>query len=145
MFKEYNIQKIYTLPMCNKKQKSFGFENIEEVRFYLDEELPFTEKGKYYYNERGINLYDTDALILFQYGGKILGYGIFKDRNCDDKYYQFYPKSIYNIDEISAEEFRSAYPSLRKFTRMKIIPLDYLKQISLLLKRKRKTYLELKH
>ena len=145
MFKEYDIKKIYILAMCNRKQKSFGFEDINEVRDYLDEELPLTKEGRYYYNERGIDLYDTDALILFQYEGKILGYGIFMDRNCDDRYFQFYPESIHNIEEISAEEFRSVYPSLKKFTRMKKISLDYLKPISLLLKRKRKSYVTLKY
>ena len=136
MFREYDIKEIRILPMCNTEQKEYGFENDDEVRNYLSEELPLTETGKYYYNERGIDLYDTDALILFQYGGRILGFGIFNDRNCDDRYFQFYPESIHNVEEISADELRSIYPSFKRFVRMKKIPLEYLKSIALLLEKK---------
>ena len=146
MFRTYDIKEIRILPMCNtQQQKEYGFENDDEVRDYLSEGLPSTEKGKYYYKERGIDLYDTDALILFQYGGRILGYGIYKDRNCDDRYFQFYPESIHNVEEISADEVRSVYPSFKRFVRMQKIPLDYLEAITPLLKRKQKLFVASKH
>lgn len=126
--------------MSKEKGKKYSFKDIDEVRDYLEEGLPVTEEGRYYYVERGINLYDTDALILFQFNAEIVGYGIFKDRKYDERYFQFYPESIHNIEEISAEELRSVYPPLKGLTRTQIIPLDYLKPISLLLKRKQKSY-----
>ncbi len=91
-------------------------------------------------SERGNDLYDTDALILFQYGGKILGFGIVQDRNSDDRYFQFYPESIHNVEQISADELRSVYPSFKRFVRMKKIPLKYLKSITLLLEKKQKSF-----
>jgi len=145
MFRAYDIKEIYILPMCDKKQKTYGFMNDDEVRDYLSEELPLTKKGKYYYNEIGIDLYDTDALILFQYHAKILGYGVYNDRNCDDRYFQFYPNSIHNVKAISAEELRAIYPDFKEFTRMKKIPLSFLESISHLLKRKQKLFEASKH
>lgn len=145
MFRTYDIKEIRILPMCNEKQKDYGFVDDDHVRNYLSEKLPLTEEGKYYYNERGIDLYDTNALILFQYNGKIMGYGIYKDRNCDGRYFQFYPDSIHNIEVISAEELRSVYPSFKGFTRMQKIPLDFLKPITFLLEKKQKLFVAFKH
>ncbi len=32
MFREYDIKEIRIMPMCNTKQKEYGFENDDEVR-----------------------------------------------------------------------------------------------------------------
>ena len=47
---------------------------------------------------------------------------------------------VHNVEEISADELRSVYPSFKRFVRMKKIPLEYLKPITHLLKKKQKSF-----
>lgn len=52
---------------------------------------------------------------------------------------------VHNVEEISADEVRSVYPSFKRFVRMQKIPLDYLEAITPLLKRKQKLFVASKH
>ena len=108
----YNIQEIRILPMDKKEE----FPTLEEARMFLAVEL-IQRDGKYYYRERGMSIKGDHALILFQYGTSIIGYGILEDvipDICTDTingktvryngYFQFLTMSIHNISSISLNE-----------------------------------------
>ncbi len=92
MFKGYQIERIQLLPMSDREDDN-GFED-EEVRDFLGRELAGND-GIYGYNERGIDLEDTDALILFQFHNNIMGYGVYQTRNREEKYYKFWVCRIF--------------------------------------------------
>ncbi len=62
MFDSYDIKEIRCLPMDSQDE----FINEDEVREFFDTGLA-EEEGRYYYHQNGINLKNTDALVLFQY------------------------------------------------------------------------------
>ena len=139
MFENYKIERIQLLPMSDKENDN-GFEDEHEVRDFLDSELAEND-GIYGYNERGIDLEDTDALILFQFQNNIVGYGIYQTRNREEKYYKFYTDTIYNTEKISANELRKIIPEFTHFSRVKqIINMQYFDVISLLLQKKKNTF-----
>ncbi len=139
MFRDYQIKRIQLLPMSDREDDN-GFEDEEEVREFLDRELAEND-GIYGYNERGIDLEDTDALILFQFHNNVMGYGVYQTRNREEKYYKFYADTIYNTEKITADELRKVVPDFTHFSRVKqIIDMQYLGAILLLLQKKKKSY-----
>lgn len=139
MFEKYKIKRIQLLPMSDREDDN-GFENENEVRDFLDRELAEND-GIYGYNERGIDLEDTDALILFQFQNNIVGYGVYQTRNREEKYYKFYADTIYNTEKITADELGKIIPEFTHFSRVKqIIDMQYIDEISLLLQKKKNTF-----
>lgn len=143
MFKNYQIKRIQLLPMSDREDDN-GFADEEEVREFLDSELAEND-GIYGYNERGIDLEDTDALILFQFHNNVIGYAIYQTRNREEKYYKFYTDSIYNTEKITADELSKAVPDFTHFSRVKqIIDMQYLDAIFLLLEKKKNHITEIR-
>lgn len=139
MFENYKIKRIQLLPMSDKENDN-GFEDENEVRDFLDRELAEND-GVYGYNEKGIDLEDTDALILFQFQNNIVGYGVYQTRNREERYYKFYADTIYNTEKISADELGKIIPEFTHFSRVKqIIDMQYFDVISLLLQKKKNTF-----
>ena len=139
MFENYKIERIQLLPMSDKEYNN-GFKDEEEVQDFLEREL-IEEDGRYIYNKKGIALENTDALILFQFQNNILGYGIYQTRNRKEKYYKFYADTIYNIEKITANEFKKIVPVFKKSSNVKqIIDMEYFNTISLLLQKKKNVF-----
>lgn len=139
MFENYKIKRIQLLPMSDREYDN-GFEDENEVRDFLDRELAEND-GIYGYNKRGIDLEDTDALILFQFRNNIVGYGVYQTRNREEKYYKFYADTIYNTEKITADELGKIIPKFTHFSRVKqIIDMQYIDEILLLLQKKKNTF-----
>lgn len=139
MFENYKIKRIQLLPMSDREDDN-GFEDENEVRDFLDRELAEND-GIYGYNKRGIDLEDTDALILFQFRNNIVGYGVYQTRNREEKYYKFYADTIYNTEKITADELGKIIPKFTHFSRVKqIIDMQYIDEILLLLQKKKNTF-----
>lgn len=137
MLEKYNIEQICLLPMG--QDENIGFSSEEEVRDFFDNDL--SENGIYYYGKRGLDIYNQDTLILFQYNGFIIGYGVLKTRNYEKGYYQFYPESIHNIEKISSVEFKAVNPDFKKFGQgMASVCIEFLEPISVLLKIKQAVF-----
>lgn len=146
MFSNYAIQEIRLLPLSKEKE----FPTWNDVTDYLDHDLPVKYNWKFWYREKGIDLENTDALILFQYDAQIVGHGVFKTRVAIEQppemvrgelviyhgYNEFYPNSVRRIHPITSQELTVIAPDFRRFSRMKKIDLKYLAQICQLLKQK---------
>ncbi|MEZ3423936.1 MAG: hypothetical protein K1W39_09505 [Lachnospiraceae bacterium] len=149
MFDSYDIKEIRCLPMDSQDE----FINEDEVREFFDTGLA-EEEGRYYYHQNGINLKNTDALVLFQYNGNIVAYGIFKTREKEvltaevhgkqityNGYNLFDTESVHNIEKISSEEFRALNPAFKRFSQsMQKTDINLLKPLSILLEKKRKAF-----
>lgn len=138
MFEGYNITQIRFLPM-NNENDDYGFTSEKSVREFFSKEL--VKDGKYYYGAKGLNIYDQDALILFQYNANIIAYGVLMTRNYDDGYYQFYKESIHNVEKISSAEFKAVNPDFKRFGNyMGDVNIELLEPISTLLKNKQEVF-----
>lgn len=138
MFEKYNITQIRFLPM-NNENDDYGFTSEESVRDFFSNEL--VKDGKYYYGAKGLDIYDQDALILFQYGAHIVAYGVFMTRDYDNGYYQFYKESIHNIEKISSVEFKAVNPDFKRFGNyMGDVKIELLEPITVLLKVKQMVF-----
>ena len=151
MFTGYAIQEIRLLPMDDKIE----FLTWKSVRDFLAAGLA-SQDWEYWYHERGINLKDTDAVVLFQYKASIVGYGVFRTRVKTGPYPEmvngqlltyhgynkFYPNSVENIEPITASEFAQIVPKFRKFCQsMQKIDLSHLAEISKLLEYKQSIFI----
>lgn len=151
MFTGYAIQEIRLLPMDDQIE----FPTWKSVREFLAAGLA-SQDWEYWYHERGIDLENTDALVLFQYKASIVGYGVFMTRKkegpCSEMvngqlltyhgYNKFYPNSVENIDPITASEFTRIVPKFRKFCQsMQKIDLSHLAEISHLLQYKQSIFI----
>lgn len=153
MFENYNIKEIRCLPMDSK----YEFLDEKEVREFFSTGLE-QQNGRYYYHQNGINLEDTDALVLFQYMGSIVAYGIFKTRIKDklisevhgieityNGYNQFDTQSVHNIEKISSEEFKALNPGFKRFSQsMQKVNIKLLEPLSILLQEKEKLLIKSK-
>ncbi len=149
MFNNYNIKEIRCLPMDSQ----YEFINEDEVREFFNTGLA-EQGGRYYYQQRGINLKDTKALVLFQYNGNIVAYGIFITREKEvvtgeshgkqityNGYNLFDIESIHNIEKISSEEFRVLNPAFKRFSQsMQKTDIKLLNPLLRLLEKKRKAF-----
>lgn len=129
MNNKYRIQEIRILPMDRKEE----FKTEEEARKFLSTELIQPERdGKYYYRERGINIKNGYALILFQYYTSIIGYGILRNTKEDkvqdvidgkkiqyNGYLQFFITSIHNIANITLNEIQQIDKRITHFSNPK--------------------------
>lgn len=137
MFGDYQIQQIRLLPMSRKDE--FGCPTEEAARAFLAGEL--SEDGVYVYEQKGLNIKDQDALILFQYNGGVIGYGVFRFRNYAEGYQQFYPESVHNTERISSVELKAVCPDFNRFGQdMKKLDIACLEPLSVLLKVKQAVY-----
>lgn len=141
----YHIGEIRILPM----DKTEEFKTEKEARDYLTTEL-IEKDGKYYYRERGLDVYNPYALILFQYDASIIGYGILKDSEADGctgridgkiinykGYFQFFTVSIHNVEKITLNEIRQIDGHIEQFTNAKHhIDIKYYDAIYALLLKK---------
>lgn len=108
MFEKYDIKEIRILVTSSDLE----FKTINEIREYLRRELPKDEEGKYWYREHGIDVEDTDVLVVFWYKNKGIGCGVLHNREKEIKdvykgYLQFYPETIFNITDITEEEIHN--------------------------------------
>lgn len=123
----YNIQEIRILPMDRKEE----FKTEEAARKFLATELVQLD-GKYYYRERGIDVKNVYALILFQYGTSIIGYGILRNVKdgaimdiIDGKriqyngYLQFFAMTIHNIANVALSEIQQIDKRITHFSNPK--------------------------
>lgn len=148
MYEKYNIMEIRFLPMGKNE-----FKTVEEAREFLRYQLPKTQDGDYWYQEKGIDS-NGDLLVLFRIQGYIIGSGIFKEREkfpeaimSDGKEYhginRFYPETIFNIDSINLSEYQSIDKDLKSFTQsIKKTDMKYLNKILSLVHKKWKSYNE---
>lgn len=137
MFEDYHIEQIRLLPMGQKPES--GFPTEEAAREFLAGE--FSEDGVYVYEKKGLNIRDQDALILFQYDGGIIGYGVFQSRNYEEGYQQFYPESVHNTERISSVELKAVCPEFNCFGQgMTKLDIESLAPLSVLLKVKQAVY-----
>ena len=123
----YHIGEIRILPM----DKTEEFKTEKEARDFLATEL-IERDGKYYYRERGLDVRNPYALILFQYDASIIGYGILKDSKADgdtgtidgkiinyEGYFQFFTVSIHNVEKITLNEIQQIDGHIEQFTNAK--------------------------
>ena len=147
MLEGYDIGQIRFLPMDSKVE----FKAEEDVRNFLEKGLAEMD-GEYYYRTQAMLSVDADTLVLFQYKGGIVGYGIFEERVdlpepvIDEGleyngYYNFYIESIHNITKISAKEFSKINPDFKRFGNyIGNMKLEYLDELLLLLQIKQKDF-----
>lgn len=127
MINPYNIGEIRILPMDRKEE----FKTEDAARKFLFNEL-VKQDGKYYFRERGIDIKNGYALILFQYGTSIIGYGILesvKDDSIIDEiggkriqyngYLSFFTMSIHNIANITLDELQQIDKRITHFSNAK--------------------------
>lgn len=105
MFEKYDIKEIRILTTSSELE----FETEEEIRDYLNHELPKDQEGKYWYREKGIEVEGKDILVIFWYKNKGIGCGILHNRVKEkfgiySGYLEFYPETVFNICPISEEE-----------------------------------------
>lgn len=111
----YHVGEIRILPM----DKTEEFKTEKAAREFLATKLIEKEDGKYYYRERGLDVGNPYALILFQYDASIIGYGILKDNVAEGRtepidgkivnykgYFQFFTVSIHNVEKITLKEIQ---------------------------------------
>lgn len=100
MFEKYDIKEIRILTTSSELE--FGTE--EEIREYLGYTLPKAEEGRYWYRERGIDVKDKDILVIFWYRNKGIGCGILYGRDKEEGFLNFYPETVFNINDITEDE-----------------------------------------
>ena len=109
----YIISEIRFLPMSNKV-----FTTLEQVKDFIINIMP-NRDGKYYYKSSKM-IVEKNSFVLFQYEGKLVGYGIalenvdLKKTYIDESgeeyngYYRFAENSlVYLEDAITADEFKT--------------------------------------
>lgn len=145
----YHIQEIRLLPMDKEEE----FKTEADVRKFLAADL-IQRDGKYYYRERGIIVENGYALILFQYDGAVIGYGVLKDvvkDECTDVidgktieykgYLQFFTISVHNVEKITLAEITKISNNIKKFSQSKqFIEMERFDQVYSLLRKKQIEY-----
>ncbi len=145
----YHIQEIRLLPMDKEEE----FKTEADVRKFLAADL-IQRDGKYYYRERGIIVENGYALILFQYDGAVIGYGVLKDvvkDECADVidgktieykgYLQFFTISVHNVEKITLAEITKISNNIKKFSQSKqFIEMERFDQVYSLLRKKQIEY-----
>lgn len=151
MTNPYNIGEIRILPMDKKEE----FKTEEEVREFLSVEL-IKRDGKYYFRERGMDIKDGYALVLFQYDAAIIGYGILKDVESDictdvvdgktiqyNGYFQFLTMSIHNISRVALREVQQIEERITHFSNPKWrIGMEHFDEIYRLLLQKQAEFVQ---
>ena len=120
------IEEIRFLPMSSKI-----FSTYEEVQFFISETMPARD-GIYYFMDSKMNC-QHDAFVLFQYGGKLVGYAVcvdtivfskpikLADGNVYKGYYKFATESITLLENpIDSNEFAKIDPTFEGFVRAPI-------------------------
>ena len=118
---------IRILPMDRKEE----FKTEEAARKFLSTEL-VQRNGKYYFRERGINVKNGYALILFQYGTSIIAYGVLESVEDDpivdviggkkiqyNGYLKFFTMSIHNVANITLSEVQQIDKRITRFSNAK--------------------------
>lgn len=116
------INEIRFLPMSQSV-----FASYDEVKDFIVEEMP-NRGGTYYYMKSKMNC-PSNTLVLFQYGGELIGYAVYmntveldepltySDGSAYSGYYQFAPGTITLLNKpISKEEFASIDPTFKVFS-----------------------------
>ena len=123
----YGIQEIRILPMDKKEE----FKTEEDARRFLSTDL-IENDGVYYYRERGLDIKNEYALVLFQYNTSIIGYGILHSIEKDEitsevngktvqynGYFQFMTMTIHNVSNITLEEIQKIDKNITHFSNPK--------------------------